>query len=378
MPYQIKFDKPPAGYSMSSLRPGYYGWVCTREFVSSEDGDLFISRLEGFPTVVLSLIGRPRSLLPSMVDHMVVIIRKDGTATAYINEVSFLGLIRSKRAPQAGEVIYSTDIADVQKLRMQNVTVPPDAGYLILFSVGWRKGLLYDFDPLGGEERDHDVEVLLGQRYAYLLRQQLFKLSEAEWERLMDQRWFPFISLEAATVEKMINHVRNDWNVDELLDEIACEVKKLVEGRIVSWRQNPFFEKRGKLLEEAVQQYRDGHYISAIHVVYPQIEGILRVCHSATDASKDRSQSSLIEAGLAYAAEMRHACSYLLPHKFDQYLREITFAGFDPDDPQDVSRNTISHGVAPEGEFSLKEATLAFLVLDQLYYFLSGREAASD
>ena len=119
---------------------------------------------------------------------------QDGTGTAYINEMPLSIKIRPKRnIHKKGDAVFSEDIADIQKLRMHNVTIPPEAGFLILFSVGWRKGLFYDFEPLDGPERDFDVELLLGQYYAYLSRQGLFKITETEWECLMEQRWFPFI-----------------------------------------------------------------------------------------------------------------------------------------------------------------------------------------
>ncbi len=46
MPYQFKLDFTPAGYALESATPGQVSTVAAREFTSSEDGELFISRLE--------------------------------------------------------------------------------------------------------------------------------------------------------------------------------------------------------------------------------------------------------------------------------------------------------------------------------------------
>ncbi len=47
MPFEVKIDGIPAGYSVKGARKGDTCDVIVREFTSSEDGDLFISRLEG-------------------------------------------------------------------------------------------------------------------------------------------------------------------------------------------------------------------------------------------------------------------------------------------------------------------------------------------
>ena len=50
MPYEISFENLPVGYSASSKKYGDTTVeVVVNEFTSSEDGDLFITRLEGFP-----------------------------------------------------------------------------------------------------------------------------------------------------------------------------------------------------------------------------------------------------------------------------------------------------------------------------------------
>lgn len=55
---------------------------------------------------------------------------------------------------------------------------------------------------------------------------------------------------------------------------------------------------------------------------------------------------------------------------FHKYLDEVYFRNFDPDNPTNISRNTIAHGVAKSQDFSIKAATIGFLILDQLFYFI--------
>ena len=49
MPFEITFDKLPIGYTINAGRAGDTCTVSVTEFVSSEDGDELITRLEGLP-----------------------------------------------------------------------------------------------------------------------------------------------------------------------------------------------------------------------------------------------------------------------------------------------------------------------------------------
>jgi hypothetical protein len=61
----------------------------------------------------------------------------------------------------------------------------------------------------------------------------------------------------------------------------------------------------------------------------------------------------------------------LLPNRFSTFLREVFFEQFDPKNPENLSRNTVAHGVAQVVDFNMKAATLGFLILEQLSYCLT-------
>ena len=79
MPFEITLDEIPAGY-LHSVHENGDAIVCISDFTSSEDGDFFISRLEGFPDKIISLLG----VKASIIDHLLAIIRPDKTATVYL------------------------------------------------------------------------------------------------------------------------------------------------------------------------------------------------------------------------------------------------------------------------------------------------------
>jgi len=70
-------------------------------------------------------------------------------ATVYLNELDLRASVRASRPIEAGEPVTRDDFVDVERLEI-GVQVPKDVGALFIFSVGWRKGLFYDFGPVAG------------------------------------------------------------------------------------------------------------------------------------------------------------------------------------------------------------------------------------
>jgi len=378
MPYKIAFPQLPAGYNAAPVRKGDEASIIVREFTSSEDGDFFTSRLEGFPSQIVSMLPSESRINPSNISHMLAIIRRDKTATVYINEVQFLAQVLTKgRDIEAGDAVYEDDIADIGKIIFKDINIPADAGVLLLFSLGWRKGLYFDFKPLLSKEpelRDYDLELLCGQYYAYLSFQHLFKLNDDEWNKLTDQQWFPFISLKRRTIERLINHARNGWNIDEVIQPIATEVTDLVPSLLRKWETKRFFKPHFPIFKKAAERFLEHDYISTTSILYPRIEGLMRTYHLDSKQPDSASQDNLIRSVTAANAEQRHAYSLLLPGKFQRYLKDVYFASFDPANPKVLSRHTVSHGVAPADLFSLKAALIGLLTIDQISFCLGSEK----
>src|SRR5205807_4325674 len=221
------------GYTATSARKGENASIIVREFTSSEDGDLFIGRLEGIPSAIIEALPSESQVKSSTVDRLLAIIRRDQSATVYVNDE--LGLlvdfVIKGRDIEAGQPVFSNDIADIRKLTFHEITVPVDAGIVFLFSQGWRKGLYYDLRPLMPPEfpaREYDLEKLCGQFFAYVKFQHLFKVTDAEWNALIAQKWFPFVSLKNETIKSIISYAKNGWEIDEITESIASELTNIL------------------------------------------------------------------------------------------------------------------------------------------------------
>ena len=373
MPVEIDLGMAPAGYAVTSARASETGSVQFREFTSTEDGQHFIQRLEGLPNDILQKL--PAPIPASRVDHMLALCRRDGTATVYLNELEFRASVRYSRPIEAGEAITKDDFVDVERLEL-GVQVPRDAGALLVFSVGWRKGLFYDFGPIGvpsPRPREDDISVVLGRCFCHVLFQERFGISDSEWNKLLKAQWFPFAGLRAATIDKLLNYVRSGWEIDELLDDIVSEIRETIPGMLRGWRNHSSFKPHLDILERAVEGFKDDKdFIGCTGLLYPRIEGILRTDLDAETRSQ-ATQKHLVQA--AVGSKLGNEQSALLPHRFRDYLRDVYFADFSPasKDEAEVSRNTVAHGTASATKFNRKSAVIGILIAHQLFYFLENR-----
>lgn len=372
MPYEIKFGMTPAGYSMSSAKGGESVKVSIIEFTSSEDGDLFVSRLEGFPSEVISKLPPQRHIRESQVDNLLVIIRRDNTATVYINELNLAMKTRLNRRVGKGEPIFQNDIIDIDEIKFDGIEIPNDAGFAFVFSHGWRKAFYYDFKPINQphEKRYYNISKKLGHYYNYLMFQGLFKITENEWKGLFEQQWFPFVGLKKETIIEILSHLRAGWKIDDSLEKIAAETKSLLDQMLERWSMHSLYTEHFPLFEKAIERYISEDYISCTAIVYPRIEGIIRTVHQKIKSSEKATQKNLVDSLDKARSVEKEKYSRLLPQKFVEYIEQVYFANFSPGQPSPVSRNTVSHGVASAEDFSLKAATIGFLIIDQIYFHL--------
>ena len=383
MPITITLDGLPAGTAAESVRGGKTDGETTvgvipREFLSSEDGDRLIKGLEDVSSMLLGKIPADRRPKPSQIDHLLAVIHKDKKATLYINELQFKVLVSTKKAmkaSQVGQPVYVDDIADIHTLEFLGVEIPNDAGIFFIFSFEWRRGLFYDLTPFQPDSnglRDHDINHLLGRLYAYLMLQDRIKISEDVWEKMFVQDWFPFISLSSLLIEEMKGHAEAGWEIDDLLPKITGEVKQALDNWLEKWAEKSLYKEHIELIRTAAERFLASDHRSAISILYPRIEGLLRDYHRRSQGSGERqSQEQLVETAIQTDLSVDRPKLPLLPEKFKRYLSEVYFRKFDPNQPEGVSRNTVSHGVAPVDAFSEKGSVIGFLILDQLLYFFA-------
>lgn len=374
MPITVTLDGLLVGILASPGRRGETVNVIAQEFLSSEDGDRLIERLEEVSRVLLNKIPADHRPQPSQIDHLLAVINKDKTATFYINELQFKAQVSTKRRIEAGQPVYVDDIADIRAVEFSGVEISNDTGIFFIFSFGWRKGLFYDLTPFRPDSdglRDYNINSLLGQFYAYLMLQDRIKISEAIWGKMFAQEWFPFISLSSPLIDEMKKHAEAGGEIDDLLPKITEEVKKSLHTWLEKWSERSLYKEHIALLRTAAERFLESDHHSAISVLYPRIEGILRDYHRSQGSRGSQKQDQLVETAVQAGRSADRQKLPLLPEKFQRYLSEVYFRKFGSNKPESVSRNTVSHGTAPVESFSEKGSVIGFLILDQLLYFFA-------
>jgi hypothetical protein len=372
VPYNIVLDQVPHGIAAANST-GVEGTlipVAIREFSSSGEGEPFLARLDSLTKPILAKL--PVRVLPSTIDHLVAILRVDNTATVYINECNVFIRARPQQDMQAGQVLYDDAIVDVNSLVFQGVTFPKDAAIIVVFSAGWRKGLFFDLGPVGPDrrERDYEVEPLLGSYMAYLYSQTVFSVSDADWDYLIGDRWFPFISLTPALKEKFIAFAKDRTDLNRLLPEVSAHVRGHLGEMVQRWESSQLFAPHISFLKRAAERFEQGDFVSCVAIVYPRIEGLMRTLFIDLQVQNRASQQRLSPTVTSARAAEFHRFTLLLPEAFKKYLTNNYFADFVPGQQASLSRNSVGHGVATFEQFDEKAAVIGLLTLDQIFYFV--------
>ncbi|XAM00699.1 hypothetical protein OT109_04770 [Phycisphaeraceae bacterium D3-23] len=338
--------------------------------MTSDNSSFFYQALRGVSEAYLSKLPYQYRFPEHKVHNLIAVIRQDRTCEVAINQWDGIAECRTKRSVEKGEPISEDDLLGVESLSKIDIEVPDDSGVLFVHTYSWRRALYFDYGPWvpGVESSPRPaVSKLMGAATTLLMFQDRTNCSDSQWNEFFNQGWFPFITLQNRTVSKMQSYSAEKWPIDELLDEVRSDLLPRLPAIKVKARNSDIASGHAELICRAIDHYLNGDDLSAVAIMYPRLEGILRSCAAGSKNNKN-SQASLSRApGLLSEAAGLNA-TILMPERFEQYLREVYFASFDPNTPGAVNRNTVSHGVAPEQLMDTKAATLSLLILEHILY----------
>ena len=134
------------------------------------------------------------------------------------------------------------------------------------------------------------------------------------------------------------------------------------------------FREKRKILEDGIDAYlaaTEAGYITCLKTLYSEIEGIVRIRYME-EAKRSPSFKELADFVREKANNKFGARGSLgFPDVFYRYLNETVFQSFDLATGQiDLSRHSVSHGVAGPTKYTRDRAIQAILTLDQMYFYL--------
>lgn len=366
MPFEVDLGKPSLGFARTTALDGEGVVVQTRGFICADEA-LFLLRV--LPGLTGELLEKAPSgpIHPPQVRSLLATYRRDGKATVWLNEITLEAQAQASAKIEVGGATNEDNLAEIRLVNL-GVEVPKDSGVALIAHIGWERVLYFDFGPTAaGVDRDFDLARELGIHWTYVLHRQRLGISEEEWTQLLRQGWFPFILIPAAKVNLMLGLLRAGRRVDDALDDIASSVEPRLKDLVDEWKRSPDLEGHRPFLEKAIDHYASGDWISAISVLSPRIEGLMR---SLGERGSGRAGHRELVASVIDAGEARLSpTSPILARRFKAYLNEVFLAPFTAEDPGRATRHPVTHGVAPVDAFDKKHALLCILIFHQLMFF---------
>ena len=378
-PIVIQTRGARAGICMEYVAEGHLATIETCGFHAFDEGLMFYNILESFNEYV-----QAAKLSPSMVDHMLVVISPTETQIYANEKLPYGAMVRVKGRLHAGQPVYKDSIAGCTKLDFPDgIDLPPNSGFMLLISVGWRRGVCFDLRPLAPtsankvstEEAFEQLKVYGGMLLSHLLFTERFLLTPDDWEQLIASGWFPFLLIPDREWERLVSAIRAGASLDTHEGKIHSAFLQAVDTRLEEWCASPHFECDNNFLRDAVDLYKLGKWAPCVSLLLPRIEGLLCRAFGIPETIKSKDFLAKLEEDLKQRETSR---SLLFPKRFVQFMKNAIYPYTDFANPQlPATRHTIGHGrVEYEAVNSRKLALTTCLLIDNLLYCMPKNNPA--
>lgn len=314
----------------------------------------------------------------STINNCLILISKD-KAKIHINIPTFANLV-SKKSIKKGEFLTREDIADIRKIRLKDIEIDSNFGIIYIFSYNWMKCVYFDFSPILPENlkptksenlsKPKDLESLFASFYSYIMFPEVFRIEPEINEKILMAGWFPFIRILGRHFEEIYNYIKNNFNLSEgEMKVVESFDNEMIRNIMKSWMTKDIFKTHEKIIITGIERYIEKDYISAIHILYPRIEGIMRYVYLGTIEKSN--QNKLVDKLTDIAKENNPDSCLFLHDKFNKFLKKFYFNNFDLEKGDlDLSSNTIGHGLAKDEDLNRIKAFQAILILDQMFFYV--------
>lgn len=341
----------------------------------TSDEFVFHSAVPGFCGELSRLaaeVGVPLNL--EKADSIFLRVRADRSAQLWVDSVATSVEVIAKRAIEAGQPVFSGDIADVVGMRFPAVDLQPTDGLMYLFRRNWRFGLYYDLRLDGSLDLD-ELATNLAAIYRNLSFRHLYDTvgDSSAMEALVAAGWFPFVDIAGDEFHALASSYRADIGVQAaegaFADQFGPERIDRIRER---WLAHPILGDRRLVLGAALDAFNRGDHVSAVKTALTEIEGILNDAHRRALGRGAKLGKLLEFVANAGVTRARSPDTLLFPQPFRDFLTKHTFAQSDARQPRGVagSRHSVGHGSAGDEAYTRIKALQAILTVDQLVFFL--------
>jgi hypothetical protein len=363
-----------AGFTAEAARPGQQIKVWTKLALTSDE-PLFHRLVKDLANVI-NYMAQQAGIAVNLhrADTMLLVLKPDRTAELWLDTAAVSIQCTVKRAIAAGTVVFENDIADVTGMTFPCVTFGKDDQILCLFREDWRFGFAFDMNPEGKLDLK-GFTTTLGTLYREMHYKQLYDVisERVTFDKLLAAGWFPFAEIITAEFLDLLHQCEAGFNAGEVEDRIIGKFDDARIQRILErWITKPHFAAKADLLKAAINAFRNKEPVAVIKILLTEIEGVLNDAHRAVHGGKGARLKDLLAFAETSAERKAGGPNTLLfPKAFGRYLRDHTFANFDPSDQTGMasSRHAVGHGAASQNSYTMLRALQAVLTLDQLAFY---------
>jgi hypothetical protein len=360
-----------AGFPAADAPAGSYLWIEVSGYHTFDEGLKFYTQLEVFNRYV-----RAAGLTESRVGRILVCICQTETLIYADSQLPIMAKVRAKRAISAKETVYVDDIAGVNGIDFPGVSPPPACGFLLLLSVGWRRGMCFDLRalPPNGQETSEETFARLkqmgGMVLAHLYFTERFLLSNSDWGKVLRAGWFPFVFLSRELWCELFAAIRNGWDLQPIEEKVHEAWTKSCDARLDIWNTSKYFSGHVDFMKRSIRAYKEGDWLTVVSVAAPRVEGLLRGAFGAW--GKQREVINKLTEGVK---KQEHTRSLLFPDRLKQYFDRVffRFTEFKAGDLPS-NRHTLAHGLVGSDKLTRREALTLLLLIDHVLYCMPSDE----
>lgn len=366
--------KPMAGFCAQDAEPNSRVLVEICGFHTFDEGLPFYHMLEAFDPYLRLMNSNPWAT-----KDLLLVLRPNETLAFLNDALPIRAKIRPKRSLEAGEGVFTDDIACIDALNFPGVIPEGAVGFLLLLSVGWRRGICFDCRPshaeseVSAKDAFQYIQRVGAMVLAHLFFTERFLLSPEDWAKVLEVGWFPFVFLSGAFWNDIFRAITNGWDLERVEQKIHAAWLARCESQFSAWKTNECFKEHIPFLRRALDAYQKGDWVSVVALAGPRVEGLLRQSFGAW--GKERELLEKVEGNLK---EREHSRSLLFPDRLRQYFEQVffRFVKFSEGD-HSFSRHTLAHGLVSEQDISRKQALTLMLLIDHILYCMpaDGDEA---
>ena len=363
--------KPISGFCLEAKKAGEMVKVLQRAFLTDSNGDQFYCILENVSSIFLVNWLNENRFTESNIINCLIFLDEKNEADIFINIPTIMQII-TKRSLDVGNPITKEDIADIRKIEFPGIDIESYCGIFYIFSIGWRKGLYFDLTSIEKSNARKDFKklgTLFATFYSYITFPEIFKLEENIKDKMTEHGWFPFTRILGKRFKDLQEAIKNDFPIMETSMKIIDSFdEEVIRKMCDTWMSKEEFKTHEPIIRKGVEEYLEGDFISSIHILYPRIEGIIRLmCGLEIKNLKSTDLSKKLES----VAREKDGLNLYLPEDFNKYLIKFFFAPFNlKEEKVPLSRHSLAHGVANASDFDKIKAFQGIMILDQIFFYV--------